>query len=227
MERKSFEVTADTQPEGKFTARICTWNKPDGMGDVLRQGSFLESIERWQKKARKIPVIFNHKWDDIQAHVGEIAPDDLRETATGLEVSGSFYLQEETALKVFRQLERKALSEWSMGFTIQMSRPLQRGAREITKAHLLEAGPCLKGLGETETVSVKSGMDAEDIDRRARLVIEHDGGSWPTAAAALSPAAGPTDPTITTGYPFAAADTTIVTMLLEWESAAFQTRIQV
>ena len=56
------------------------------------------------------------------------------------------------------------------GFTVQMSRPLPRGGREITRAHLLEAGPCLKGLGETETVSVKADLEDEQ-DRRALVIV--------------------------------------------------------
>jgi hypothetical protein len=67
-------------------------------------------------------------------------------------------------LKVVRQLQRGALSEWSMGFSIQKSRPLPSGGREITQAHLIELGPCLAGAGETETVSVKA--DAADVDTR-------------------------------------------------------------
>ena len=99
METKSFDVSCDTQPQGKFVARLCRWNQPDGVGDVLRQGTFLDSIERWQKKSRVVPVVFNHKWDDIIEHVGEIKPDDMYETAEGLEVHGSFYLNEPTALE--------------------------------------------------------------------------------------------------------------------------------
>jgi HK97 family phage prohead protease len=169
METKSFEIAYKTQAQGKFVARLCTWNVADATGDVIRQGSFLDSIERSAKKNRVIPVIFNHNWDDVYQHVGEVDPSAMYETAEGLEVSGRFYINEETAAKVFRQLERRALAEWSMGFTIQRSRPLPNGGREITQAHLLECGPCVAGKGQTETISVCAETVREE---RARLLLE-------------------------------------------------------
>ena len=83
-------------------------------------------------------------------------PLDLVETETGLRARGHFYLEEPTAKKVFSQLQRKALSEWSFAYRVRQSKPLPNGGRELLAIDIIGIGPCLAGVGDTATIAVKA-----------------------------------------------------------------------
>jgi HK97 family phage prohead protease len=173
MDTKRFNaVELKASPEGMFIAKISTFNKPDKYGDVTRPGCFVETITRWRASGAKVPVIFAHQADRPQMHVGDVDPHLLRETAVGLQAAGHFYLDEPEAAKVFRQLQRKALREWSFGFVIQRAKPLPSGGRELLALDLVELGPCLVGVGDTETVAVKHEGSTIDPHAAARARIE-------------------------------------------------------
>jgi HK97 family phage prohead protease len=160
MDIKSFaDVTLKSGPEGSFTALIASFDKPDKAGDVLRRGAFSRTIAQWQASGSRIPVIFSHAWRDPQAHIGEVDPVDIRETAAGVEATGHLYLNEANGAKVFSQLQRKTLREWSYGFTIQRFKTLADGCRELLAVDLIELGPCVIGVGDTATLATK----AEDV----------------------------------------------------------------
>lgn len=171
MERKSFTGVACTtqEPDGTFEAAF-RYFTPDMVGDAFTPHALDHSIAKLKAKGRKVPVIFNHRWDSIEDHIGEVRPEDIVETADGLQVRGKFYVNEPRARKVFDQLQRKALSEWSLAFTIQKAKPRPGGGRTIEQAHLLEVGPCLAGKGETETISVKAAGDVADVEKMRRAL---------------------------------------------------------
>jgi hypothetical protein len=75
--------------------------------------------------------------------------------------SGHLYLDEERGQKTFRQLQRGVLREWSFGFLVKQSRPLAHGARELLELDLVELGPTLKGMGDTETLEVRGAQGIE------------------------------------------------------------------
>jgi|SRR4051812_3619034 HK97 family phage prohead protease len=168
METKSFEgVELKTESEGTFTALVASFNRPDKAGDVIRPGAFLDTLAQWRASGSKLPVIFSHAWKDPQQFIGECDPSDLHETAMGFEASGRLFLDEPNGQKIWRELRRKTLKEWSFAFVITKSKELARGTREILKLDLLEIGPCLSGVGTSATLAVK----AEDLSAaiQARL----------------------------------------------------------
>lgn len=164
METKAcVRVELKSEPEGLFVAVISTFNKPDKYGDVVKPGAFRASIDDWFARGDNVPVIYAHQHNDIRQWVGHVNPINLHETATGLEAAGRFDLEEEVARKVFRQLQRRALSEWSFAYEITKSSPLPSGGRALEAVQLVEIGPCLRGVGTTQTISVK----ADGGDRRS------------------------------------------------------------
>jgi HK97 family phage prohead protease len=172
METKRFDgIDVKAEASGTFEARISTFDTPDKYGDIVRRGAFTDTIARWRARGTKVPVVFAHQSEDIDQHVGEVDPQDLEETAVGLIARGKFYLSEPRAAKVHRQLLRKALSEWSYGFRILRAKAMGRG-RELLALDLVELGPCVCGVGDTETIAVKSDaridLHAED---RARIEL--------------------------------------------------------
>jgi HK97 family phage prohead protease len=143
------------EPEGTFTALISTFNRVDKHGDLVRPGAFRASLDAWRATGARVPVVYSHRADDVLQHVGDCDPADIVESSTGLQASGRFYLDEVVAHKVFRQLKRKALSQWSFGYIVRQSKPLPGGGRELLAVDLLELGPTLIGAGQTHTVDVK------------------------------------------------------------------------
>jgi hypothetical protein len=78
----------DVRPAGVFTARIATFNKADKIGDIVRPGAFAKSIARLQAAGEPLPVVFSHQSTDPAMYIGECAPDDIKERARELEVTG-------------------------------------------------------------------------------------------------------------------------------------------
>jgi HK97 family phage prohead protease len=150
------QIEVKSEPAGEFTALVATFDKPDKTGDVIRPGAFRDTLADWRASGSKVPVVFSHEWSNPQMHIGECDPADLEETATGFQAKGRFYLDEANGRKVFTQLQRKALREWSFAFLITKSKQLARGAREILGLQLLEIGPCLSGVGTSATLTVKA-----------------------------------------------------------------------
>jgi len=156
---------------GAFVARISTFDVADKRGDIVRRGAFTDSIARWRAKGAKLPIVFSHQAEDIDQHVGEIDPADLEETSLGLMARGRFYLDEPRAAKVHKQILRKALSEWSYGYRVVRAKATAAG-RELLSLDLIEIGPCLVGVGDTETIAVKSDTQADPhADAKARIVL--------------------------------------------------------
>lgn len=174
METKRFDaLDVKAEPSGEFEALVSTFDKVDKFGDIVRPGAFRGTIEQWRRRKALIPVVFSHQADDPEKHIGEVDPQHLDETRVGLVASGRFYLDEPIAAKVFKQLQRKAISEWSFAFRILKAKPLTNGLRELLRLDLIELGPCMVGVGDTATLSVKSARAHEEADplaaRRAQL----------------------------------------------------------
>lgn len=148
------ELKADAT--GTFTALISTFDKPDKFNDIVRRGAFTDTIRAWRAKGGKVPVVFSHRSDEIEQHIGEVDPAHLVEGPTGLEATGKLYLDEATAKKVFSQLQRRTLSEWSFGFLITRAKTLASGVRELLAVDLVELGPTVRGAGDTATLALKS-----------------------------------------------------------------------
>jgi Escherichia/Staphylococcus phage prohead protease len=162
--KKITRIEMKAEPAGEFTALIATFNKRDKYGDVIRPGAFAASIDAWRTRGANVPVVFSHRSDDVTQYIGHVEPQDLEETSIGLQARGRFYLDEPIAEKCFKQLQRKALNEWSFGFRIPDggSHVLANGMRELRQITLLELGPCLAGVGDTATLEVKA--EARRVD---------------------------------------------------------------
>ena len=82
---------------------------------------------------------------------------------------GKFYLDEPEANKVFRQLQRKTLREWSFAFLPVVQKAMAKG-REFLKVDLREIGPCLIGCGDTQTLAVKDAPAVGDVAEARKML---------------------------------------------------------
>lgn len=165
METKHIELLAEVKSadgdEGTFTALASVFNNVDLVGDRVRPGAFKRTIEDWTASGRKIPVIFNHNWEDIHSHIGYANPEDVKETDEGLQFKAYLDTAEnETARAVHRNLKRGTLTGMSFGYTVKSEKVAKDGVNDLLDLDLIEFGPTLKGANpEAQLQAVKSAVE--------------------------------------------------------------------
>lgn len=161
----------DRGTEGRFRARVSTFDTLDLAGDVVRKGAFSESLARWARSTRRIPVLFSHRWDDINMHLGFV--DEAAEDAHGLVVRAQLDLDHPPAARAYRALREKSLSEFSFGFLIEASAPTTmagKAVRELTKLNLVEVSLAIRGMNPTtELLGVRG--DRPRLEAAQRVLI--------------------------------------------------------
>jgi HK97 family phage prohead protease len=145
--------------EGTFEAIVAVFNNVDHVGDRILPGAFTDTLADWQASGDPIPVIFSHRWDDLDAHIGAV--DEARELPPGadglpaelaglggLYVKGTLDLDEEFAARVWRKLKRRTLREFSFAYDVIDGRTAEVDGEpvfDLVKLDLFEVGPTLKG----------------------------------------------------------------------------------
>lgn len=145
------------EEQGIVEAYVSVFGNVDHGGDRVLLGAFDGSLKRWDASEDVIPVIFTHKWDDIDAHVGEVLeakevppgdpslPEQIREFG-GLYVKKQYDLTEEGGRKVFKRLRKRAIKEFSFAYDTIKEKRATDGANDLIELDLIEVGPTLKGM---------------------------------------------------------------------------------
>jgi HK97 family phage prohead protease len=155
---RAFEVASfkSAGKAGEFEALVSVFGNVDRGGDRVMPGAFGKSLARWQEKGDPIPVIWNHMWDNPEAHIGKVLPADAVETDDGLLVKGSLDLDNPFAAQVYRLLSERRVKEFSFGYNL-VDAERKNGALELSEIDLFEVGPTLKGMNPaTELLAVKA-----------------------------------------------------------------------
>ena len=165
------QLGADAK-SGEVVAIVASYNVPDMRNDILRPGCFTKSIAAWRQSGDRMPICYSH---DSHAIIGDIDPttgfDDSR---TALIVRGQLDMADPEGVKVHRLLSRHTLREWSFAAFLTEVNRLPDGSREITEAALVEVGPCLKGIGRTATLAVKSAaLPPPRVELAPALLVRH------------------------------------------------------
>ena len=180
--RTHFKALGDGEGDGSFEAVVAVFGNVDYQGDRIVPGAFADTLAEWKSSGEPIPVIFTHRWDDLNAHIGEVVeveellpgspklPKSLQPFG-GLYVKGVLDIDEDmNARKIYKMLKRRRIKEWSFAYDIMAERPGEDGANELVKLALIEVGPTLKGANSlTTTVGVKAGESG------AKAYVELDG----------------------------------------------------
>lgn len=181
-----FKFVGDTgdgdDAPGTFEAIVSVFNNVDLAGDRILPGAFEASIERWKASGDPVPVIFSHQWDNLDAHVGEVDPEDMEELAAGderlpssirnlggLYVKGRLHLDEDFASRLARRMRSRAIREFSFAYDVFDERA-NGGVNELVELDVIEVGPTLKGANPlTALLEAKS-----DAGEAVRLLAEND-----------------------------------------------------
>lgn len=157
IKTKSFDVKADN---GSITGYASTWTRePDSYGDIVAKGAFLESIERIKESGKVLPLLFNHKGDDLKAYIGTVK--ELKEDDHGLFFDADFDDTDEGQRA--RQLAMDGrLAKFSFAYDVLEAAEVTledgRKANELRKLNIHEVSLVLYPANpDTSVVSVKAG----------------------------------------------------------------------
>lgn len=153
-------VKADSIDEeaGTFEAIVSVFNNIDSVGDVVMPGAFSDDLAEWAAKGDPIPVIWSHRWEDPEYHVGLVL--EAKETDEGLWVKAQIDLDESKGQKVFRLLKGRRVTQFSFAYDILDGAWAERDGvdvYELRKLHVHEVGPTLIGANrDTRLLSAKA-----------------------------------------------------------------------
>jgi HK97 family phage prohead protease len=167
MQKKTFdlvEVKADEE-RGTFTALASVFGNVDLGGDKMVKGAFKNTLEKWRKSGRSIPVILSHQWDSLTAYVGKADPRAVYEDDRGLMVQGQLFMDKEAGRDVYRLMKEGLLTGWSFGYKVPAGGQKKNGkVNEVTEVDLFEVGPTLVGMNpEAQLQEVKKLAEPDAI----------------------------------------------------------------
>lgn len=164
IKTKSFDVKADN---GSITGYASTWTRePDSYGDIVAKGAFAESIESIKESGKVLPLLFNHKGDDLKAYIGTVK--ELREDDHGLFFDADFDDTDEGQRA--RQLAMDGrLAKFSFAYDVLDQAEVEledgRSANELRKLNIHEVSLVLYPANpDTSVVSVKAGRRNRKTD---------------------------------------------------------------
>lgn len=171
---------AEIDEEGVFEAIVAAYNV-DSVGDRIVPGAFRKTLDAWHESGDPIPVLWAHKSDDPEYHIGHVI--EAEERPEGLWVKARIDIDEpgSKSAKVYRLLKGRRVRQFSFAYDEIDARPAQEdgsGAqKELHELRLHEVGPCLLGANqETALLGVKTDPPAAEPppDAIAAHVAEQD-----------------------------------------------------
>ena len=103
------ELEADD--DGSFEGYASVFNNKDLGNDVIKQGSFSNTIK--SKKPKQIKLLYQHKTDEP---IGVI--DSLAEDTRGLKIKGRLAMGTQKGREVFELMKMGALDSMSIGYRL-------------------------------------------------------------------------------------------------------------
>jgi HK97 family phage prohead protease len=149
--------TNEGTDEGVFEAIVATYDV-DSVGDRIIPGAFGKTLEQWKATGDPIPVIWSHKSDDPNYHVGEVL--EAEERPEGLWVKARIDLDEPVSAKVYKLLKGRRITQFSFAYDEVDARPSEKAETGATKdlheLKVYEVGPCMIGANQrTSLLGVK------------------------------------------------------------------------
>ena len=153
---KSFKVSPAESGPLMFEGYASTWTRtPDSYGDVVVKGAFAESLQSWAESGKTMPVLWLHDQYDPGSYVAKVV--DIVEDDHGLKVTGEFFDDDPTALKVHRLLKERMVNEMSFAFDLDDAATIMedgREVRELRKLNLFEVSIVPQGANSDTSIDV-------------------------------------------------------------------------
>lgn len=146
---------------GQFEAIVSVFDTVDSYGDVVMPGAFADSLASWAEKGDPIPVIWSHRWDDPEMHIGVVLAAEER--PEGLWVRGQIDLDDDAPAKAKqanRLLKGRRVTQFSFAYDVVdggWGKRDDRDVYELRKLDVHEVGPCLIGVNrDTDLLAAKA-----------------------------------------------------------------------
>lgn len=91
--------------------------EPDCYGDIVVQGAFAESLEKWKSSGRNIPLLYGHNTNDPECNIGHVI--EAHEDERGLYVVAEFDEENPKAQYVRKLVQEGRLWKFSFGYDIK------------------------------------------------------------------------------------------------------------
>lgn len=155
----------DGADEGVFEAIVAAYNV-DSVNDRIMPGAFKKSLDSWNASGDPIPVLWAHKSDDPDYHIGQVL--EAEERPEGLWVKARLDLDEPKSKKIFKLLKGRRIRSFSFSYDIVSAKPGKKDdggdVQELHELHIHEIGPCLIPANrETALLGVKNDAPAPAV----------------------------------------------------------------
>lgn len=149
--------THEGTEEGQFEAIVATYDV-DSVGDRIIPGAFKKTLEQWKSAGDPIPVVWSHKSDDPEYHIGYV--EEAEERENGLWVKGRIDTDAPKAAQVYRLLKGRRVTQMSFAYDEVDARPITKSddgaTKELYELKVYEVGPCMIGANQrTQLLGVK------------------------------------------------------------------------
>ncbi len=157
MRFKTFDAKVKSDDgAGEFEALVSVFGNVDSTGDRVVPGAFAGTLARWAQSGDPIPVIWSHRWEDPDYHIGHVVAAEERDD--GLWVRGQLDLEHSKAQQVYRLLKGRRVTQFSFAYDVVDERRASDGANELLALDVFEVGPTLVGANRaTDLLAVKAG----------------------------------------------------------------------
>lgn len=155
--------------EGQIEAYASIFNNRDSYGDVMRKGSFANTLAQWKESGRTLPLLWGHNMSDPNMNLGGVF--DAKEDDHGLRIKAEFDMDNPTSAQVYRLVKGGRVSELSFAFDYLKYQDVEPEAennefdgkyyRDVLEVKLYEVSIVPIGANpETEILAVKSAVEA-------------------------------------------------------------------
>jgi HK97 family phage prohead protease len=148
------KVKADNDAgEGVVEALVATYDLDSG-GDRIVPGAFAATLKEWEDSGQRIPFIWSHMHDDLDAYLGDVL--EAKETDEGLWVKAQMDMEDERTRKAYRLIKGGRVANYSFAYEVRDSEE-KDGELHLKNLKVFEVGPTLIGMNQnTRTLVAKS-----------------------------------------------------------------------
>lgn len=152
----AFDVKS-VDAEGRFSGYLAVFGNRDSYGDTIRKGAFKATLKDFAARGRKVPILWQHRWDQP---LGVF--DVLKEDDTGLYVEGQLLVADvRQSAEAHALMKAGAISGMSIGFETVAYKVDKDGNRELTEIKLWEGSiVTFPANDEARIDAVKSALEA-------------------------------------------------------------------
>ena len=190
--------TQDGTEDGVFEAIVAAYNV-DSTGDKIVPGAFQDTLKTWADAGDPIPVLWSHMASDPEAHIG-VVEDAEERLGEGLWVRARLDIDEPKALKVYKLLKGRRVTQFSFAYDIEDGQYVEtsdgEAYYELRRLKLYEVGPTLIGANQaTNLLDVKhaTGLPA-DLQLLHDLAVKAGATCSPSPTTPPMPPASAPDP---------------------------------